>query len=58
MLTYLFLAQSPSPSPSPTRLIVDAPSDPFGQIAAVISIILAIAAAILGYRIIRGGRGL
>jgi hypothetical protein len=58
MVTLLLLAQSPSPSPSPTRLIVDSPSDPFGQIIAVITIILALAAAVLGYRIIRGGRGL
>jgi hypothetical protein len=58
MITFLILAQSPSPSPSPTRLIVDAPSDPFGQIVAIVTIALALAAAVLGYRIIRGGRGL
>lgn len=58
MTALLLLAQSPSPSPSPTRLIVDAPADPFGQIVAIVSIALALAAAILGYRIIRGGRGL
>jgi hypothetical protein len=38
--------------------MVDSPSDPFGQIIAVVTIILALAAAVLGYRIIRGGRGL
>ncbi|MQA98730.1 MAG: hypothetical protein GEU78_00310 [Actinobacteria bacterium] len=58
MLTYLFLAQSPSPSPSPLEPIVDPSSDPIGQIVAIVSIALAVAAAVIGYRIIRGGRGL
>lgn len=40
---------SPPPAPSP---------DPFGSAAAIFSIVLALAAAVLGYRIIRGGRGL
>jgi hypothetical protein len=56
MRVILLLAQSPSPSP--TRPILEAPSDPFGQIVAIVAIVLAVAAAVLGYRIIRGGRGL
>lgn len=46
-----------TPSPSPT--VVDLPSaDPLQTAGAVIAIVLALAAGILGYRIIRGGRGL
>ena len=57
MSLVLLLAQSPTPSPSPT--IVRAPSpDVFEVAGAVIAILLALGAAILGYRIIRGGRGL
>jgi hypothetical protein len=56
MGTLLFLAQSPSPSPSPT--VIQPPADPFGQIVAIVTIALALGAAFLGYRIIRGGRGL
>jgi hypothetical protein len=53
----LLLAASPSPSPSPT--IFDTPSASGIETAgAIISIVLAIAAAVIGYRIIRGGRGL
>lgn len=52
----LFLAAA---SPSPTPSIVDLPSaDPIQTAGAVIAIVLALAAGILGYRIIRGGRGL
>jgi hypothetical protein len=51
----LLAAASPSPSPS----IVDLPSaDPIQTAGAVIAIVLALAAGILGYRILRGGRGL
>ena len=50
------LAQNPSPAPSPS--ILEPAPDPIGQIVAIIAIALALAAAILGYRIIRGGRGL
>ncbi len=46
-----------TPSPSPT--VVDLPAaDPLQTAGAVIAIVLALAAGILGYRIIRGGRGL
>ena len=53
----LFLLAVASPSPSPS--IVDLPSaDPIQTVGAVIAIVLALAAGILGYRILRGGRGL
>jgi len=58
MTFLLILAQEATPSPSPSRVIIDAPADPFGQIVAIVTIALALAAAFLGYRIIRGGRGL
>ena len=58
---FLFLAQTvdPSPSASPTRLVID-PPPPSGVdvFVAVFAIFLAVAAAVFGYRIIRGGRGL
>ena len=55
MKLLLLAAASPSPSPS----IVDLPSaDPIQTAGAVIAIVLALAAGILGYRILRGGRGL
>lgn len=54
MTALILLAQSPSPSPS----LIEAPPDPLGQVVAIVTIALALAAAFLGYRIIRGGRGL
>lgn len=56
----LWLAQAtPSPTPAPTPTVLDLPSaDPLQTAGAVIAIVLALAAGILGYRIIRGGRGL
>ena len=51
------LMQSPSPSPSPS-VIEAPPASGLETIGAVLAIALALAAAILGYRIIRGGRGL
>ena len=50
------LAQTAFPSPS--GLLRTPPSDPIETIGASVAIILALAAAVLGYRIIRGGRGL
>lgn len=51
----LVLAQTPSPSPT----ILKAPPASGIEVAgAIISIALAIAAAVIGYRIIRGGKGL
>lgn len=55
MMLLLLAGASPSPSPS----IVDLPpADPIQTAGAVIAIALALAAGILGYRILRGGRGL
>lgn len=53
--TYL-LAQTSIPTPSPTFRAP--PADPIQSIGAAIAIAFALAAAVLGYKIIRGGRGL
>jgi hypothetical protein len=50
------LAQTSLPSPSPNFRAP--PADPIQTIGAALAIALALAAAVLGYRIIRGGRGL
>ena len=47
-----------SPSPSASFVYEPPPAEPLEAIGAVVAIALALAAAILGYRIIRGGRGL
>ena len=53
------LLQFAAPSPSPTPSILELPpADPIQTAGAVIAIVLALAAGILGYRILRGGRGL
>lgn len=44
--------------PSPSAIFRAPPSDPIEAIGASVAIILALVAAVLGYRIIRGGRGL
>ena len=55
-VTRLWLAVA---TPSPTPTVVDLPSaDPLQTAGAIVAIVLALAAGILGYRIIRGGRGL
>ncbi len=51
----LALAQSPSPSPTILRAL---PAGGLETAGAIISILFAVAAAVIGYRIIRGGRGL
>lgn len=48
----------PTPSPSASYVFDLPPAEPAEAIGAVVAIVLALAAAILGYRIIRGGRGL
>ncbi|HYN36410.1 MAG TPA: hypothetical protein VEV82_05490 [Actinomycetota bacterium] len=58
MLYILLLAATPTPSPSPSLDPSVLEADPLTTIAAVVAIVFAIAAAIIGYRIIRGGRGL
>jgi hypothetical protein len=45
------------PTPSPTVLRAP-PASPFETLGALVAIALALAAGVLGYRIIRGGRGL
>lgn len=45
----------PSPSPS---VFTPPPADPIQTIGAVVAIVLALVGGIIGYRIIRGGRGL
>jgi hypothetical protein len=46
-----------SPSPSPGQLKAP-PADGLQIVGALLAIAFALAAAVLGYRIIRGGRGL
>ena len=46
-----------APSPSPTFFTPPA-ADPIQSIGAVVAIVLALIAAVIGYRIIRGGGGL
>ncbi|HET7483590.1 MAG TPA: hypothetical protein VFK89_12100 [Actinomycetota bacterium] len=54
----LAAAATASPSPSGTVIFTPPPADPIQSIGAVVAIVLALVAAVLGYRIIRGGRGL
>jgi hypothetical protein len=57
-MTLLFLlALAPTPSPSPTTIQAP-PADPLQIAGAVVAIALALVAGVIGYRIIRGGRGL
>jgi hypothetical protein len=48
---------TPRPTPSPTVLRAP-PAGALESAGAIVAIVLALAAAVLGYRIIRGGRGL
>jgi hypothetical protein len=48
---------TPRPTPSPTGLRAP-PANPLETVGALLAIALALAAGVLGYRIIRGGRGL
>jgi hypothetical protein len=47
----------PTPTPTPT-VLAPPPADALQTIGAILAIVFAVAAAIIGYRIIRGGRGL
>jgi hypothetical protein len=47
-----------TPSPAPTQTLRAPSPDSFQTAGALLAIVLAVAAGILGYRIIRGGRGL
>jgi hypothetical protein len=51
------VAGTRSPSPSPTVARPPA-AEPLEAVGALVAIAFALAAAVLGYRIIRGGRGL
>ena len=51
-------AVTPTPSPSPSLDPSVLEADPLTTIAAIVAIAFAVAAAFIGYRIIRGGRGL
>ena len=56
---WLVLAQTATPAPSITRTVFDPPPPSSTDvIVAILTIALALAAAVFGYRIIRGGRGL
>ena len=46
-----------TPSPSATTLQAP-PADPYQTVGALLAIVFALAAGVIGYRIIRGGRGL
>ncbi len=46
------------PTPSPSGSLRAPPADPLQTAGAIVSIILALAAAVLAYRVLRGGRGL
>ena len=50
-------ATTAQPSPSPSVITPPAP-DSYQTIGAVVGIAFAVIAAILGYKILRGGRGL
>jgi len=57
------MTQTPAPSvgvsPSPSPTIIEAPPPSGIETAgAIFAIVFALAAGVLGYRIIRGGRGL
>ena len=53
------LQATPTPTPDPSPTIIQAPpAGPLEIVGAVVAIVFALTAGILGYRIIRGGRGL
>ncbi len=56
-LVHLLAASKPTPTPAPT-IVQAPPASPLEVVGAILAILLAVAAGILGYRIIRGGRGL
>jgi hypothetical protein len=51
------LAVTQTPSPTPTTIQAP-PADPIQIVGAIVAIVFALVAAVIGYRIIRGGRGL
>lgn len=57
MADLIVMAQTTSPRPSPS-VFTPPPADPIQTVGAVVAIVLALVGGIIGYRIIRGGRGL
>ncbi len=53
----MIVAQTGTPTPTPTVLRAP-PADPLQTAGAIVATLLALAAGVIGYRIIRGGRGL
>ena len=47
-----------TPTPLPTATFTPPPADPLQAVGAIVAIVLCVVAAVIGYRIIRGGRGL
>jgi hypothetical protein len=56
-MSAILFALQPTPAPTPTILRAP-PADPLQTAGAIVAIVLALAAGFIGYRIIRGGRGL
>jgi hypothetical protein len=54
----LALVQEATPSPGISTVFTPPPPSGGDVFVAVLTIVLALAAAVVGYRIIRGGRGL
>ena len=55
---FIALVQT-TPSPSASRIVIQPPPPSGGDVViAVLAIVFALAAGVVGYRIIRGGRGL
>jgi hypothetical protein len=57
VILLLAIAQTPTPSPSPTTIQAP-PADALQIVGAIVAIVFALVAGVIGYRIIRGGRGL
>ena len=57
-MTAVVVAQTLTPAPSPTHTLQAPAPDTIQVVGAILAIAFAVAAAILGYRILRGGRGL
>jgi hypothetical protein len=59
ILVWAAFQATPTPTPEPTPTIIQAPpAGPLEVVGAVVAIVFALTAGVLGYRIIRGGRGL
>lgn len=56
ILQLVVAATTPSPSPSLDPSVLE--PDPLTTVGAIAAIVLAVVAGVIGYRIIRGGRGL